>query len=110
MASQYSVTLDMKKMEQIARDLNKNTEQVLKSFAFQVEGEAKTRAPVDTGALKNSINTKKMSDNLYRVQDGVEYGLFQELGTSRMAAHPFMKPAVEAVRKFIHKKWGGLFK
>lgn len=32
------------------------------------------------------------------VADGVEYGLYQEMGTSRMAAHPFMRPAVEAVR------------
>jgi hypothetical protein len=32
------------------------------------------------------------------IADGVEYGVFQELGTSRLAPQPFMSPAVEAVR------------
>jgi len=32
------------------------------------------------------------------VADGVEYGIYQETGTSRMAAQPFMHPAAEAVR------------
>ena len=32
------------------------------------------------------------------VADGVEYGIWQETGTSKMAAQPFMVPAVEAVR------------
>ena len=32
------------------------------------------------------------------VADGVEYGIWQETGTSKMAAQPFMVPAVDAVR------------
>lgn len=32
------------------------------------------------------------------VADGVEYGVYQELGTVKMSAQPFMRPAVEAVR------------
>jgi len=32
------------------------------------------------------------------VADGVEYGAYQEFGTSKMAAQPFMRPAIEAVR------------
>lgn len=32
------------------------------------------------------------------IADGVTYGIYNELGTSKMAAHPFMSPAVEAVR------------
>ena len=36
------------------------------------------------------------TDLTYIVQDGVEYVIFQELGTSRAAAQPFLVPAVEA--------------
>jgi hypothetical protein len=32
------------------------------------------------------------------IADGVKYGIFREFGTRRMAAHPFMIPALEAVR------------
>ena len=37
------------------------------------------------------------------VKDGVEYGIYQEMGTSRMSAQPFMVPAVEAVRGGFEK-------
>jgi hypothetical protein len=32
------------------------------------------------------------------LHDGVKYGVYQEFGTRYMAPHPFMTPAVEAVR------------
>ena len=35
---------------------------------------------------------------LYIVADGVNYGIHQEFGTVKMAAHPFMVPALEHVR------------
>ena len=44
------------------------------------------------------------------VHDGVEYGIYQELGTSQMGAQPFMRPAVEANRRGFERalKLGGL--
>jgi len=53
--------------------------------------------------LRNSIlSESKMTGELtFTVQDGVEYGIFNEFGTSKMAAHPFMIPAIEKwARKF----------
>ena len=35
---------------------------------------------------------------LYIVADGVNYGIHQEFGTHKMAAHPFFVPAIENVR------------
>ena len=103
------IRLDTRVLDRIARDLNTNTDRVLAGIAFEVEGEAKKRAPVDTGALKNSINTQRKKKGLYHVQDGVEYGIYQELGTSRMSKHPFMVPAIERVRKTLSEKFKGLF-
>ena len=34
---------------------------------------------------------------MYIVADGVNYGIHQEFGTVKMAAHPFMVPALENV-------------
>lgn len=103
------VKLDTSVLDAIARDLDTNTDNVLKSIAFQVEAQAKPLAPVDTGALVNSINTENKEKNLYWVSDGVEYGIFQELGTHKMAAHPFMVPATEQVGRYIDDRWGVLF-
>jgi len=101
--------LDTRVLDAIAKGLDKNNDQVLGSVAFQVEAEAKVRAPVDTGALKNSIHTEKKKPGLYWVADGVEYGIYQELGTHKMSARPFMKPAVEKVQQYLADLYRKLF-
>jgi HK97 gp10 family phage protein len=101
--------LDTRVLDAIARDLDKNSDQVLASVAFQVEAEAKVRAPVDTGALKNSIHTEKKKQGLYWVADAVVYGIYQELGTHKMSAHPFMVPAVERVQQYLADLYKRLF-
>jgi HK97 gp10 family phage protein len=99
MTSVGAVKLDTKRLDQIVRNLDGNTERAIKRIAFQVEGYAKTLAPVDTGALRNSINTERIDKDTYWVGDGVEYGIYQEFGTYRMAAHPFLIPAAERVSR-----------
>lgn len=76
---------------------------------------AKRRAPVSadgsngrpSGYLRNEIGWEIMSDGgalLVRVAtpattpDGHPYGLFQEIGTSKMEAQPHLRPAVDDVR------------
>lgn len=96
-------TLDTKELDRLAGKLGVNVDRALASIAEQVQGEAAVRAPVDTGALKNSIAAEKKSQFLWWVADGVEYGIHQEFGTSRMSAQPFMIPAVESVRRQVAK-------
>lgn len=91
--------LDTRELDRIIRDAPVKAEKALAAAAFQVQAVAQTLAPVDTGALKNSIGTERKSRFTYWVADGVEYGIYQEFGTSRMAAQPFMVPAVEQVSK-----------
>jgi HK97 gp10 family phage protein len=67
-------------------------------------------APWDTGALRASIHVESLHPPLQRtIADGVEYGVFQEFGTYRMAAQPFMTPAVERQRPSLTKAWKELF-
>ena len=97
-----SIKLDDTELRKFAASLGITTDRALAATAHQVEGYAAHKAPVMTGALRNSIHTTKQREGVYWVQDGVEYGVFQELGTSKMSAHPFMVPAVEgAVRDII---------
>lgn len=54
---------------------------------------------VDTGALRASIKAIRKGRYVWWVQDGVPYGVHLEIGTSRMAARPFLRPVVEAWRR-----------
>lgn len=50
---------------------------------------------VDTGALRGSMQVQRVGHAHYRVSDGVEYGIYLELGTTWMAPRPFVTPVVE---------------
>lgn len=49
---------------------------------------------VDTGALRASIRAMKKGNLHYWIVDGVEHGIKLENGTTRIAARPFMRPAM----------------
>lgn len=65
---------------------------------FRLEGYAKQFCPVDTGRLRSSIHTYRLNETTVVVQDGVDYGVFIEFGTSKMAAQPFFTPAMNLIR------------
>lgn len=53
---------------------------------------------VDRGDLVKSIQARKIGDGHYRVGVREPYAIFLEFGTRKMAARPFVRPAVEKVR------------
>ena len=65
--------------------------------ADAVASGARASAPVDTGALRSSISVSGTGTTA-QVTTGVDYAIFQEYGTHKMPAHPFMTPAAEAQR------------
>lgn len=69
--------------------------------AVRVERTAKRLAPVDTGRLRSSINWRLESDArglVAVIGTDVDYAVHQEFGTVKMAAHPFLRPALEAAK------------
>lgn len=65
--------------------------------AHDIEADAKTRAPVLTGNLKNSLQAS--GDGVsWRVDAAANYAVYVEFGTSRAGAQPYLVPAVERVR------------
>lgn len=52
----------------------------------------------DTGRLKNSIEFDKIGDLTATVGSNLVYAPWLEYGTSRMAARPFFRPAVEKIQ------------
>jgi HK97 gp10 family phage protein len=74
------------------------TDQFLPEAGFLVEGQAKANAPVRTGRLKNSINSR-VSGDVAIVGTNVEYATHVEYGTKRSKAKPYMRPALDDNRK-----------
>jgi len=56
---------------------------------------AKQKAPVDTGNLRGLIAKERPSPAEVDVVSPAEYSIYQEMGTYKMAAHPFMRPALD---------------
>lgn len=70
----------------------------LNDAAEEIQFLAQELAPVRTGALKASIHVQRIDHLALQVRADAPYAAYVEYGTSRMAAQPFMTPAIEAVR------------
>lgn len=72
----------------------------LRKTALDIEADAKVLAPVDTGALRNSISHDFAGDGrngsmTAEIGPTVDYGIYQEFGTSVMAPQPYLGPAYD---------------
>lgn len=102
-----------KNLEKVGRNVDDVLDEAIMAGAKVIEQAAKSKAPVKTGRLRRSITVeiKDKEDNFItvRVGPGKEgfYGRFVELGTKKMAAKPFLRPAfdenVQEARKEIRR-------
>ena len=75
-------------------------------FRGHYEGRGKNRRFVrPTGATKRSIsvNSSKIDRFKYRVAPGTDYAAYVELGTRKMSAQPFIKPAFDDQKRLFKK-------
>lgn len=73
-------------------------EAAVRKTALDIEREAKAFAPVDTGNLRSSIGRDvEVSGDAIEAEIGptAHYGIYLEHGTSRMAPHAFLGPALD---------------
>lgn len=130
-----TVTLDTKVLDAIIKNLGGNVEQAVAKAAFAIEGRAKRKAPVDTGALRASIyvsmqghadrSSQAMAEAHSRrpgvttnalpvprdkqtafVGPSVEYGQEVELGGATRAGTPYLQPAVRETEAEFRKLLG----
>lgn len=76
----------------------------LKAGALIIQNEAKKKAPYKTGTLRRSIHTEMISNTQAKVGTDVEYAVYQEFGTSKMQAHPFLRPALDERQQEVIEK------
>lgn len=69
----------------------------LLAASLPVVNRAKELAPIRTGTLRRSIQAEEgPGEREVTIGTNVEYAIYQEYGTSRMPAHPFLRPALES--------------
>lgn len=88
------VTVNEDNTEEVSQGIARAIDRALEEIGLAAEGYAKRACPVDTGNLRNSIThaVESAEDAVY-VGTNVEYAPYVELGTSRAAAQPFLRPA-----------------
>lgn len=86
------------KLPSIAAGMEPRAALAVAKAAADVEAHAKAVVPVDTGALRASIQARHVSALEAEVVAQQQYAIFVELGTSRMGAQPYMTPAADTVR------------
>lgn len=95
----------LKALEDVA--LGSMLTEAVSAAAQLVVVEAKARAPVRTGNLREAIEAGEPKRVGFRVTAPIGpgkkgwYGLFVEVGTKLAAAHPFLRPALDGKRKEI---------
>jgi len=101
-------------VKKLTKDFNNLIPVALKAGALLIQNDAKKRAPYLTGTLRRSIHTEQTGKTSVKVGTDVEYAIFQEYGTSKMAARPYLRPAFDENRQKVVDKinavWGQLTK
>lgn len=99
--SDFRIVIEHNGLPQMSALLEKKLDRGLAKIAKDIERDAKTRAPVDTGNLKSSIGSGRVDHLLYEIVAKANYAAFVEFGTVRMGAQPFLGPAVERQRQTL---------
>ena len=82
--------------QQVLSALEQAVERSLEKIGLTAEAYAKLECPVDTGRLRNSITHEvRTGEKAVYIGTNVEYAPYVELGTSKMAERPYLRPAVE---------------
>jgi HK97 gp10 family phage protein len=85
----------------------------LSKAGFLVERRAKQivveKDIIDTGNLLGNITTGEPSGNSIEVTSEAPYSIFNEFGTYKMAARPYMRPALDETRPEIEALIGAMF-
>jgi HK97 gp10 family phage protein len=87
----------MNRIPELIAAVEANARTGVKRHADAIARDARARAPYETGFLRDSIQA--VSERIGKealIVVGADYGRFVEYGTYKMAAQPFLGPAVAA--------------
>jgi len=98
-----------KSYPEIFKAINK---QFLPKAGVEVQKEAvriiRSKGIIDSGRLRDSVKYKVRGDEV-SIGTNVEYATYQEYGTVKMPARPYLRPSIDNKRKFLVELWGQMY-
>lgn len=126
MTSSVKIQLDMKRLDAITKNAPQRADEICGEITFELVADIGThwgpQSPPpsppgtppgrDTAALANSIKGRRERPLRWIVSDGVIYGVEHEFGNParNLPARPWMRPAVDRIKKQMAEKFKGLVK
>jgi len=100
----------MRFLNELPLFIQRTGEQLSSDAADIATAEAKRLVPVRTGRLQRSIRKSHTQKGEYRVGSSVPYAGFVEMGTRKMVAQPYLRPAAEVANQHLAAKAAELLK
>lgn len=106
------VTVNRDNTAAVAKGIKSAVNVALEKIGLLAEGYAQMKCPVDTGNLRASITHEvDTGEKAVYIGTNVEYAPYVELGTSKMGAQPFLRPAAtehgDQYRQVLKNTLGG---
>jgi hypothetical protein len=107
-----TIYLDTALLDKITVEMRPKARKIVNKYGLAITSSWAADVNVDTSAFRNSIlSESKMTDDLtFTASDGVEYGIWQELGHGSVAAKPSLSQAFEMWREKFLTAFSELFK
>lgn len=112
----FKFDINTKELEKRFKKLSNDSaiaEEVVDNLGVIALKAARQSVPVDTGALKQSLNLevdKKGFDAVATVGTPLDYAAAVEYGTASTSPQPYLKPALEQARKNVPNVVKGVWK
>jgi HK97 gp10 family phage protein len=98
-----SIQIDVSGAQEIAANLQgffctelvQNVDDAINTTTNNILQTALQLVPVRTGYLKSTLGFQRLMQWMYQLFARANYAVYVEYGTSRMAAEPYMTPAIE---------------
>lgn len=106
------VYLDTSVLDKITAEMQPKASKIVNKYGLAIASSWSQDVRKDTTAFEQSIlsESKMTGDLTFTASDGVDYGIWNELGTSKMAAKPSLTQAVEKWRDKFLNAFSELFK
>lgn len=98
------IEITRNRLPALRQGIRRQAAQVVSEAATDCVALAKVLAPVDTGELRDEIHTEAQGDLAADAVSSVPHSIFNEFGTVKMAAQPYMTPAAEEMHpRFLRR-------
>jgi len=88
MAAVKGIDQVLKELRKQGKNIEREIDAETQSIAFQIEKDAKIRAPKNFGKLAQSISTLKVEQSIYKITVNELYGGYMEFGTGTKVRVP----------------------